>query len=119
MNLPTEPIDGYVVRWFEVAGDSKRVSECTATYHRNSEYTDHQGRAGQPLVDQWMIASDGYDRWRLDGWHVMHDWIERDRVDMHTTRASALVACRATLSTRISRLQATIKRLEQTRKGLS
>ncbi len=74
MDYPKKPVDGFVLRWWEVSCEGRYVTEHTATYHSRTLASDyfHDG-IGADLVEDWMIAKDGSDMGRCWGWNAMRD----------------------------------------------
>lgn len=72
IELPSQPVDGYEIRWYDVEGPSVRVVERRLVYHARKTwaevYPDRASKDGHPFEDEWQLFEDGICERRLPGW---------------------------------------------------
>ena len=99
LELPAEPVDGYVVEFFELAYDRLRAGK--AVYHVNTPWSAYclgDKRGGRDLVDSWMLSYRGSDYGRLLGWSFLIDGLAGPTI--FATQAEAAIALAERLAKR-------------------
>ena len=98
IRLPSKPVDGYTVTWWQWSCEGDYVNQYRAVYHVNTPWNtyapDEPGR-GVALVDDWMIEKHEQNgAWwasgRCTGWTDLLRFFGEDRDDKFASREACL-----------------------------
>ena len=108
IDLPSEPVDGYELYWYDTNGDHTLIRSYRAVFHINTPFKEvcpSLGRyhsIGLPFRYSWAVVLDGNLMSREVGWsaplHFNHD-------RMYATREEAVAVCEKYIRNRIANLQ--------------
>lgn len=110
-DLPTEPVDGYVLVFWTVICESV-VEQCW-TYYVNTPWKTYRSNWGDgaALIDCWMIAQDGYVTGRAIGWAAGRRGVSD--VDRFATREQAVRYLKGKLALNVLSARRELKRAER------
>ena len=108
--LPAEPVDGYVLEYWDADIETYRLATADpsgfrATYHVNTPWANHpwsDGTSGAaPFVDDWAIETiAGAAQGRREGWESTAKLLNADE-DIFPSRLEALERIRQRIARRI------------------
>lgn len=86
--LPKEPINRYEIKFWRVSVSDRYcyINEIKMVYFANATYSEVVPNNGEgvPLVDQWMLYSNGTPECRLVNWNLDEEWLNLNRNTFNT-----------------------------------
>lgn len=125
IELPSEPVDGYEIKWFHVENYSD-IREGRLVYRKDKAWQEvYPGdkRNGARFKDEWQVFEDDRYTGRVDEWNLTKKrWAELFE-DGYETRNEALLEAKRRTAKWIARLEADLRsanaRLEEISRELA